>query len=176
MKNSPRAFLSLVLTLFVLTATSAMAEGTIYDTKADGEELIAKALEKAKAEDKLVAIVWGANWCGWCHRLDDVCRGDAKIKDLLAKDYVSVHIDLGERNKHMDLARKYGLEFNELKIPHMSIHNQEGKRIGQRLAKELFVSDERTGKYSPKPVVEFLEEHGKDDRKAGRGSKDRAAQ
>lgn len=159
MKNASGAFLSLVLAVFTLHATNADAARTIYDEKADGEELIAKALEKAKAEGKQVAIVWGANWCGWCHRLDEICRRDVQINHLLVNDYVLVHIDLGHRSKHMKLAKEYGLDFNELKIPHLTVHNQEGKLLAQMVAKKFFASKEASGIYSAKPTAGFLEEH-----------------
>src|SRR6187397_2028590 len=41
----------------------------IYDTKADGKELVAAATKKAVAQEKRVLVVFGGNWCGWCHKL-----------------------------------------------------------------------------------------------------------
>ena len=51
----------------------------IYDEKADGAKQIADALAVAKKENKRVLLQFGANWCGWCHKLHKLCQSDANI-------------------------------------------------------------------------------------------------
>ena len=60
----------------------------IYDEELDGRELIAAAVERAKAEGRHVLVTWGANWCGWCHELEGLCRMDPDVKDIIDAHYV----------------------------------------------------------------------------------------
>ena len=55
--------------VFGADAPSKTARPAIYDEKADGAKQIADALVVAKKENKRVLLQFGANWCGWCHRL-----------------------------------------------------------------------------------------------------------
>src|SRR4051812_35205627 len=60
------------------------AEGTstgpkLYDTKANGTEEIKAALERAQKENKNVLLKFGANWCGWCHRLSAVFHDNKDV-------------------------------------------------------------------------------------------------
>src|SRR5262245_55240495 len=48
----------------------------IYDTKADAKQLIAKAVAKAKSENTRVLVMFGGNWCGWCHKLHGTLKSD----------------------------------------------------------------------------------------------------
>src|SRR5690606_4036389 len=59
----------------------------IYDPEADGEALIAAALERAKAEHKHVLIEWGGNWCGWCFKLHDVFTTDEQVRPIVQEEY-----------------------------------------------------------------------------------------
>src|SRR3972149_5301187 len=45
------------------------ARPPIYDTKANGAKQVADAMATAKREHKHVLLQFGANWCGWCHKL-----------------------------------------------------------------------------------------------------------
>src|ERR1044071_2214981 len=59
----------------------------IYDTKADGAKQIADALATAKREHKRVLLQFGANWCGWCHKLHALFQGDKNIAAFLISNY-----------------------------------------------------------------------------------------
>src|SRR5262249_28045802 len=41
----------------------------IYDESADGSQQINDALTAARKEHEVVLLQFGANWCGWCHKL-----------------------------------------------------------------------------------------------------------
>lgn len=51
----------------------------IYDEGADGARQIADALVLAKTGNKHVLLQIGANWCGWCHKLHELCQADTAI-------------------------------------------------------------------------------------------------
>jgi thioredoxin-related protein len=63
---------AIIASLFFTTALHAAdAKKILYDTKAKGSEQISAALEQAQKENKNVILKFGANWCGWCHKLSD---------------------------------------------------------------------------------------------------------
>jgi len=139
----------------------AEAEHDIYDEKADGREQIDAALAEAKTQDKHVLIVWGANWCGWCHRLEGVMQNDPSVRELLEDDYILVHIDLGHRTKHMDLAREYGCDFDAQAIAHSTILNQDGEAIAQMPHAKLLVDTDGDRVHSAALIADFLEKNKK---------------
>src|SRR6185369_8879899 len=59
----------------------------IYDTKTDGKEIVAKALAKAVKNDKRVLVVFGGNWCGWCHKLHDLFAKNREISKQIYNEY-----------------------------------------------------------------------------------------
>ncbi len=81
----------------------------VYNEQADAAADIAAALEAAKAEGKLVLVVFGANWCPDCRALDGMAR-EGKLKQVLDDSYVVVHADVGRFNKNLDLAARFGLD------------------------------------------------------------------
>src|SRR5690606_25336510 len=69
------------------------ARPPLNDEQADAREQIAAAMAKAKKENQRVHIQWGGNWCGWCIKLDELCRSDPAIRKELQYEYQVVHID-----------------------------------------------------------------------------------
>ena len=83
------ALLAALLPLPVLgaDAPSKTSRPVIYDEKADGGKQIAEALNVAKKEHKRVLLQFGANWCGWCHRLHKLFQSDEKIAAQLKESW-----------------------------------------------------------------------------------------
>lgn len=131
----------------------------IYDEAASGKKQIDDAMAAAKKQNKYVLVTWGANWCPWCHRLDEIARTDSTVAKLIRDNYVPVKVDLGHREKNMDLANKFGADPNELGIPHMTVLDGNGKVVGQIRAEELDDPDDDAEDYSPKVVAQKLEKH-----------------
>jgi uncharacterized protein len=67
------------------------------------------ALEKAKAEDKLMIISIGYSACHWCHVMEHESFEDSLIAEKMNDNYVSIKIDREERPDidaiYMDAAR-----------------------------------------------------------------------
>ena len=103
----------------------------IYDESADGRGLIAAALDAAKEDDKRVLIVWGANWCSWCRSLEEVCANNPLVAALLESEYVEVHIDVGRRDKNLNLGQEYGLDLAKSSIPIATVLDASGGKIAQ---------------------------------------------
>ena len=132
----------------------------LYDESADGREQIKRAVKQASDEGKRVLVMWGANWCGWCRHLEEQQQTSDEISKLLSEHYVSIHIDVGHRDKHMDLALEYGLDFDELYIAHMMVLDRDGEVVGNKQPDALAVTT-KDGKqiYSQSRIAEFLEKH-----------------
>ncbi|NMA85850.1 MAG: thioredoxin domain-containing protein, partial [Tissierellia bacterium] len=58
-----------------------------------GEE----ALEKAKAENKLIFLSIGYSTCRWCHNMNRESFQDLKVADILNEHYVPIKVDREER-------------------------------------------------------------------------------
>ncbi|MGC1869487.1 MAG: thioredoxin family protein [Acidobacteriaceae bacterium] len=89
-----------------------MATADLYPATANAHEDIRQAILKAAAEHKNVLLVFGGNWCIDCHLLD-LYFHDPGNASLLAANYVLVNVNIGEYDKNLDLARKYGIPLSK---------------------------------------------------------------
>ena len=101
MKSITALLISVVLSVF------AHAQAPVYDESADAAALVAQALATARADNKQVMIVFGANWCGDCKMLDGEFKKSA-LKALLDHNYVVVKVDVNRFNKNLDVVKPYG--------------------------------------------------------------------
>ncbi|MBA2611221.1 MAG: thioredoxin domain-containing protein [Bacteroidetes bacterium] len=63
---------------------------------------------KAKKENKLVLLHLRANWCHWCHVMEEKTYTDQKVIDYLAKNYIACMEDHDERQDLTSLYSDYG--------------------------------------------------------------------
>ncbi len=133
----------------------------IYDEKADAKAQIDAALAKASKENRRVLIQWGANWCGWCHLLHEVSKKDRTISKELMYEYDVVLIDIGQFDKHMDLAEKSGAKLKDAGVPFLTILDAQGKVLGNHETGNLEWPKE-SGKeqgHDPAKVVALLKQY-----------------
>jgi thioredoxin 1 len=78
-----------------------------YDESVDANLALKSAFATAKASQKPVLIVFGANWCPDCLALDKAMK-EEPIADLVSNSFVVVKIDIGNFNKNMDISIRYG--------------------------------------------------------------------
>lgn len=104
--------LSLSLPVSAAT-TSAHPEAKLYDATRDARADVSAALARAKASNKRVILVMGANWChdskalaGWFE--------SARFKAMLAPLYEIVYIDVGKpqrrEGRNIEIAREFGIK------------------------------------------------------------------
>lgn len=89
-----------------------MESANIYSDTANAKEQIRQAILKAGVEHKHVLLVFGGNWCVDCHLLD-LYFHDPGNAALLAANYVLVDVNVGEYDRNLDLAHKYGIPLNK---------------------------------------------------------------
>ena len=88
----------LVLLAGILPAASqAETRPAIYNPAADMKSLIAAAVKTAGLENKNILLMFGGNWCPWCHRLHALFVADRQIKEILAERYIVLLVDVGEK-------------------------------------------------------------------------------
>jgi thioredoxin 1 len=90
----------------VCLAASVMAAQWPYDEKADAAADVQHALASAHTDHKKVLLVFGANWCGDCRALDQALHGSSQ--SLVASKFDVVKIDVGNFDKNLELASRYG--------------------------------------------------------------------
>jgi thioredoxin-related protein len=81
-----------------------------YDESADADAQIRAAVERANAGNKRVLLVFGANWCVWCRRLEWVLRNHAEVHAKLGEHFEVVHVDTGARGSATNdaIVARYG--------------------------------------------------------------------
>ena len=89
-----------------------MGTADLYPATANAHEDIRQAILKASAEHKNVLLVFGGNWCVDCHLLD-LYFHDPGNASLLSANYVPVNVNIGEYDRNLDLARKYGIPLSK---------------------------------------------------------------
>lgn len=125
------------------------ARPNIYDESLDGRKQIREAMAKAAKENKRVLLQFGANWCGWCHKLHTLCADNKVIHDKLASDYVVALIDVNKGHNE-DLVTKY--EAKQIGLPFIVILDAEGTHLTTKNTGELEEGDH----HSPEKVLDFL--------------------
>ncbi len=124
MSPLPRTALAVVLALAAGGAAMAASAPTLslksydqlktplpypYDEHASGAKDVDAARRKAKAEHKLLAIDLGGNWCPDCRILAGTVE-QTELKRFVDAHYAWVAVDIGRRDRNLDVAKRYGLK------------------------------------------------------------------
>ena len=126
----------------------------IYDTKADGTAQIAAALAKATAEKKHVILMFGANWCIWCHRLHATFAADATVAKALRQDFevvlIDVNTDKGQK-RNAAVNERYGNPIAH-GLPVLVVLDSRGRPLTTKDTGEL----ESGERHDPAKILAFL--------------------
>lgn len=75
-------------------------------------EILAKAQNQAKIENKNVFVIFHASWCGWCKKMEKN-MDDPKVKAYFDSNYVKTFITVQERAEKKNLETPGGDLINE---------------------------------------------------------------
>ena len=102
-----------------------LASANIYSDTANAKEEIRMAILKAAHEHKHVLLDFGGNWCSDCHLLN-LYFHDPGNASLLAANYVLVDVSVGEFDRNLDLASKYGIPLKK-GVPALAVLDGSGR-------------------------------------------------
>ena len=127
--------LILISTLLISFNCWALSDYQPYDETANAQNDIADAINLAEKTDKYILLEMGGNWCPDCRTLGEYfARED--IKSWLDERFIVVAVDVGEWDKNLDIAERYGNPISE-GIPALVLLNSENEVMFATLAGEL---------------------------------------
>ena len=132
-----------------------VARPSIYDPSADVKAQIAAALQMAAGTNKSVLLMFGANWCPWCHKLHELFRMDDAVRRYLDDHFMLVMVDIGEKkgeSLNQDVVEKYSIPVKEYGYPCLAVLDSRGKLLCSQSTGVL----ERNKAHDPQKVLAFL--------------------
>ena len=107
--------------------TTPSTKKDLYPADADATKDIRKALQRAGVAHKRVLLVFGGNWCYDCHVLDHALHEGA-AGEIMTASFLLVHVDIGEADKNLDLAKKYKIPL-EKGVPAVVVLANDGSLL-----------------------------------------------
>jgi len=122
----------------------------LYAPPEEARTEIDQALDSARKDRKRVILVFGANWCYDCHVLDATFHSKL-IAPLVSANYHVVHVNVGDQDKNLDLAEKYGVPLKK-GIPGLAVLDPNGTLVYSQKEGEF----ENSTRFSTADVTAFL--------------------
>ena len=99
---------------------------------------LSKALEQAKAENKIVLLDFtGSDWCVWCIKFDDDVLSKPEFANYAKTNLVMVMLDFPNAKKQSDLVKKTNKDLQDkFKVdgfPTYVALTPDGKEIGRQV-------------------------------------------
>jgi hypothetical protein len=95
----------LLAAVFALAASVAAAQPKKdigYDPRANAFEQLEAAVATAAAEDKLLLLISGGDWCSWCHYLAAFLAREKALDAALHEVFVVQKVYVGEDNMNKE--------------------------------------------------------------------------
>ena len=141
------AFAVLSLAVYV---TGAAAAPDIYPEPEKAQAELAAALRSAAATHRRVIVDFGGNWCPDCHVLDSYFH-DAANKPILDANYVLVHVNIGRKDRNLDIAQRYRIPLDK-GVPALAVLDTDGTLLYSQTGGEF----EAMRRMQSSTVTEFL--------------------
>lgn len=150
--------LFVVLTLFFAGTLTIAAEGPskrkpIYDPELHMEAVVSQSLEKAREENKHLLLMFGGNWCPWCHKLHELFHANPDVNHFLKAHYILILVDVGskaEKPLNRDLVEKYRVK--GFGYPSLAVLDPKGQLLAAQSTGIL----EKGNAHDPERVMAFL--------------------
>jgi hypothetical protein len=128
---------------------------SIFDPNADSLLELQKAASRARFIKKNILVEVGADWCDWCHRLEQFIVSHSELYLLRTENFVHVRVHSGEGG---DLPQVFDNLPPFDGIPHYFVYSPDGKLLHSQDTELL--EDGETYNYGK--VWEFLSLWGVD--------------
>jgi hypothetical protein len=122
----------------------------LYPPPEEAASEISSALAAAGKQHKRVILIFGGNWCYDCHVLDTTFHSKT-FAPIVNASYIVVHINVGNYDVNLDLAKKYEIPLNK-GVPSLAILDPDGTLLVSQKNGEF----ESTVRIGPEDVLEFL--------------------
>lgn len=142
-------FTPIVLALLCAASTHA-SNRDIYPDPGLAPTELAAGLRIAAESHKRVIVDFGGNWCGDCKVLDLYFQ-EAVNAQLIAANFVLVHVNIGQRDQNLDLAARYHIPL-EKGVPALAVLSERGELLYSQKTGEF----ESMRRMSSSAVTEFL--------------------
>jgi thioredoxin-related protein len=93
----------------------------------DAKIVFEEALSRAASGNKRVFLIFGAPWCGWCHRLED-WLAQPEVAAILDGEFVVTKIDIDRMNGGKDVMKQFR-STESGGIPWYTILDPKGKSL-----------------------------------------------
>lgn len=134
-------------------AVTAKQKPNIYDEKADAKQLVARAVDRAHRDNSRVLVMFGGNWCGWCHKLHGTLKSDAKLAKMMLDEYQLVMVDTAAPNAKEVMA-DYKVD-PKAGVPYLVVLDGNGKVLCNQETGSLEEGDH----HDPAKVLAFLDKN-----------------
>ncbi|BDD06351.1 thioredoxin family protein [Aureibacter tunicatorum] len=155
MKNRLAVFLFMLGILLIQETTAQKKK--IYNPRANANEQISDAINKARIEKKHVLVMVGGNWCSWCVKFDKFVTGDYAVSEYLDQHYILVHVNYSKENHNYRTLQELGFP-QRFGFPVFVVLDEKG----QRLHTQNSVYLEKDGGYDEEAVLNFLKHWSND--------------
>ena len=125
-----------LLTKFAALGTALSVSSSIVLAATGWDDDYAKALAKAKTENKMVLLDFtGSDWCSWCMKLDKEVFSKKEFKDYAKQNLVLVEVDFPnakrQTKKLKEQNEKLKAEHSVKGFPTIIVLNSEGQTVGE---------------------------------------------
>ena len=129
------------------------AKSSIYDVKLDAREQVKTAGTIARRDNQRILVMFGGDWCGWCHKLHALFKSDPAIRKILLEDYKLVMVDTKAPNAEA-LQKECQGDMKDVGYPFLAVLDADGKVLKAQKTDPLEEGDH----HDPKKVQAFLAE------------------
>ena len=123
---------------------------TIYPPPEQAQTELTAALHRAAREHKRVLVDFGGNWCADCKVLDYYLHQPENAA-LLAKNYELVDVNIGEYDRNLALAERFGIPLKR-GVQAVAVLDGHGKLLYSQKQGEF----EAMRRVDPAAVTQFL--------------------
>jgi len=100
-----------------------------YDARANAFEQLEAAVAKADAEDKLLLLISGGDWCIWCHYLAAFLEHETALDGDLHEVFVVQKVYVGGENMNTEFFAKLPKAAG---APHFWVLSQKGELLASQ--------------------------------------------
>jgi thioredoxin-related protein len=150
-----RKALLLAAAVFVLAANGAAAQAKKdigYDTRANAFEQLDAAVATAAAEDKLVLLISGGDWCSWCHYLAAFLERAPALDAALHEVFVVQKIYVGDENMNKEFFARLPKAAG---APHFWVLSSTGEVLASQ---DTLPLEDGAKSYDPGKFTAFVEQ------------------